>query len=673
VKGFAPSPSKGDLLANEEFTASLSAFVMSSASEALKQRRKLRKEDSEGQDAMDDEEDGSYSLCRSLCTAIVVHITSKFLSSQSSESSRIAAWNFLDGLCRFSGSREPTPFLEQVLPAAAACLKRRSLHDAIACVLCVETSINCLGRSLLEKLNVIALPLLELTNWCFSGEVVSDEVTLLGQRLLHALRALTRSLGAFLSPLLGEFVRIALTSCQPSAAKAFQDFGRDLVSGIPHRLLLPAVQEAIKETTTSLSSMEASGELDATLLKLQRLSVFQIWMLLEASPEFVVTINDVTTNSLLRLLGTSAATTRSLLEAGIQPHDLPARFFRQNLRRLGPITNLVASSEELDWTKSCSDGSLGHLHRLAAASFTQFALRLELDDLKLRFKKVLDWARGKQALLLEKQKSRCDVLYPDAEDASRTMALMSLMSCLASEATGISSEMLLPLVTKDLGNCLVACRTLAMQLAAQHKSVARKRRKAAAATGGNIITSSSRAVNEVLQSHSWWWFEVGTSTLDFASLALGQLARSTSGVLQTKLSTEAVEVLREPCSELLDLFEFLPPIEESPLSLSFLQAIQKGLVGLAATANGEEVKGLVHEVLTKSRADDSEVRLNAVRSVHQIWKDLGVQVVPCLSDVVMFASELLEDEDPRVETAVRAMIKTMEDCTGESLQESLKH
>lgn len=62
-----------------------------------------------------------------------------------------------------------------------------------------------------------------------------------------------------------------------------------------------------------------------------------------------------------------------------------------------------------------------------------------------------------------------------------------------------------------------------------------------------------------------------------------------------------------------------------------------------------------------------------MKACHRIWKDLGVQAVSGLSEVVMFAAELLEDEDPRVETAVRAMIKTMEDCTGESLQESLKH
>merc|ERR1712080_7304 len=97
--------------------------------------------------------------------------------------------------------------------------------------------------------------------------------------------------------------------------------------------------------------------------------------------------------------------------------------------------------------------------------------------------------------------------------------------------------------------------------------------------------------------------------------------------------------------------------EESSLAQAFLHSMQGAIVALAAASDGAHVKRLIIAVLTKSRSDDVEVRLCAVHCCHKLWKDLGVQVVTGLSEVVMFASELLEDEDTRVEGAVRAMIK----------------
>jgi len=141
----------------------------------------------------------------------------------------------------------------------------------------------------------------------------------------------------------------------------------------------------------------------------------------------------------------------------------------------------------------------------------------------------------------------------------------------------------------------------------------------------------------------------------------------------SKVVEEAVDTLLEPCAQVLDLCEYLPPSDNSPLTSSLLQSMQRAVVAVAAASDGPHVKRLLTAILEKSRSNDAEVRLNAVRCCHKIWIDLGVQVVTGLSEVVMFASELMEDEDPRVETAVRALIKTMEDCTGESLQDSLKN
>merc|ERR1719401_465931 len=148
-------------------------------------------------------------------------------------------------------------------------------------------------------------------------------------------------------------------------------------------------------------------------------------------------------------------------------------------------------------------------------------------------------------------------------------------------------------------------------------------------------------------------------------------AAKTVGV-PSKVMEEAVEALLDPCADSLDMCEFLPPWDDSPLARSLCQAAQRALMALAAAADSARTKRLVSAVLGKTRSDDAEVRLAAVRCCHCLWKELGVQVVSSLSDVVMFASELLEDEDFRVEEAVRSLVKTMEECTGESLQDSLK-
>jgi len=283
--------------------------------------------------------------------------------------------------------------------------------------------------------------------------------------------------------------------------------------------------------------------------------------------------------------------------------------------------------------------------------------------LKTRFTKVLEWARGKQPKLLELQRLRkakdAENVDPveDASSASRVMAFTETMSCVAAEAPGVAEELLLPLAMKDLASALGASRRFALHTASQQRA-SRKKRK----TGADKVASSK----EVLQSHTWWWHDVACSCLDFVAGACKPATGSSEG----KAFEEAAEELRDPVANLLELFEFLP--EDSSATAALLGALQSAVVALASAAAEEGVKRLVQAILEKSRSEDAEVRLSAVRCVHRIWTDLGVQVVMCLSEVVMYASELLEDEDSRVEMAVRAVIKTMEDCTGESLQDALK-
>lgn len=119
----------------------------------------------------------------------------------------------------------------------------------------------------------------------------------------------------------------------------------------------------------------------------------------------------------------------------------------------------------------------------------------------------------------------------------------------------------------------------------------------------------------------------------------------------------ALEELLEPCVAVLDLFEFLEH-EHRELLLS---SLQPALVQMTAAVSGDMVKRLMQALLERSRSEDAEVRLAALHCAQRIWSDLGVQVVMSLSEVVLYASELMEDEDPRVEHAVKALVRTIED------------
>ncbi|CAE7330668.1 utp10 [Symbiodinium pilosum] len=439
------------------------------------------------------------------------------------------------------------------------------------------------------------------------------------------------------------------------AGQLRRDLASELVASVPHRLLLISVQ------TATVDSFDTSEErqlevLDHKLIYMQRLATFYIWILSKETPEFVATVADTIMAALLRLLGISSAAVGAFLLAGVEPAAIPSRALRRD-----PLRSVSLVDEALQAFRKSAISCLRKCYKLAAAAFAQFALRLEMEELRSRLVKVLDWARSKQPKLLEQQRLRKAKDFEsfdaaaDAAAACRVMALTSTMSCIADAAPGIAEELLLPLGTKDVSSALVACRRFAVQIAGQR---ARKRRK-----------TSEKDANpmEALQSHTWWWFDVACSCLDFIATACK--SPSSAGT-EAKTFADTAEELRDPVVNLLDIFEFLS--EAFGTTTELRKALEAAVVALTNVASESGVKMLVQAILEKSRSEDAEVRLGAVRCVHRIWMDLGVQVVMCLSEVTMYASELLEDEDSRVEMAVRAMIKTMEDCTGESLQDTLK-
>jgi len=518
----------------------------------------------------------------------------------------------------------------------------------------------------MKKLNLVANTLLDLVTTKSDDARVADAATpdLLQESGLRALEALVESVGKYMSPFL-ERIILTITRVSPIwRTTLLEGIGRTVVTHVPHRLLLPAVQSAVA-TVARAAVPEAPAVQDGVnqFIEMQRIAALQLWLFSSAPPEFVSDNAATSTASLLQIFASGIATVAVLLRCGtLQAADFCARFL--------PGGSIGVHSGKLIWSEHCSQGHLGRLNALGSAAFAQLALRLSFDELRPYFGKVVDWARNAQPQVLALQVSRkaasveASDVARDAEDACRALALLAILRGLVAEAPDLAEELLLPATTRDIMACLVAARRYALQLAQNRGAAAGSKKRQRAGLG----VSRSRN-QDVLQGSTWWWLEVFIQALGFIGDALGKAG---SKAVLTKPVEEALDQLREPCANTLDVFEFLPAVDDNALPGTLLEATEKALVSLTAASDSAGVKKLLYYLLSKTRSEDAEVRLCAVKACHRIWKDLGVQAVSGLSEVVMFAAELLEDEDPRVETAVRAMIKTMEDCTGESLQESLK-
>lgn len=673
-----------DLFKDRSFASAVVVCAMRAAAEALQDRRDLRAaSDTDARMSSDLKE-----VCAPLCSATMRHVEQHFLSEDPStcpDGFREMAWTFLEHMCWFCGQNAPEPVLQFCFPAAVACLSQahrlqgRAVQEAVACCRCLQTAIEQLGRGILERLATLAPALLDLV--CAGvagrddgGEGAEDAVAL-EETALQVLQSMVKAVGAFLSPFLERLLLLTTAACSRARTPLLEVLGRELVACVPHRLLLASITQVVASTEqglTAASTGAAQADLGACLVRLQRLATFQLWLFSESAPEFISTATTSAFDGLLRLLIGGAKAAKAFFLLGGQLEELPVKLLGRGLPADPGRTGKPS------WEACCSEGTVSQLNRLAAAAFAQFALRLGVDELKPCFVKVLEWARDSQETALALQTSRKSAseeeLRGDTEASCRALALCATMQALAAEAPGISEELLLPLVLGDMASCLTASRQCALRLALQHKP-ARKRRKSA--TGEPLSVAAARSVMEVLHSHTWWWFDVSVATLRFSAFALqtggSAAAAGEPATRRMKVLSDAVDALLEPCVDILDVFEFLPPVETSHLVGTLQQAIHGALVALASVAEGQKVKQLLTAILGKTRSGDVEVRLCAVRGCQKIWSELGVQVVSGLSEVVMFASELLEDEDNRVEDAVRVLIKTIENCTGESLQDALKH
>lgn len=630
VKGKAPKGNASTLLAEQEFVSHLSSRVMRAAAKALKDRRDIRDDDEEA-------EEGSATSRE----AIIQHVCKRFLSGHAEMST---SWDFLDEICRFSQS---SSMLSSALPKAGTFLAsletspdEAATRAAVKCCQCVETMVSTLGHGILPKLNDITQPLLDLAQQVVQSSQSSESALDLDGQILQALGALCRSVGGVLSPFLGQFLQVVCAPASLLRTKSLEELATQLVDGVPHRLLLKEVQKATVDPFK-----DSEMDLEEAMLRSQRLSTFYLWILVKATPEFAAS-HDIMP-SLLRLFGCSGSAVKAFLSTA-DAQEIPSRLLKRE-----PSMELITSSnmQDLSWSNVAQDASLQRLQMLGGACFARFCLFLEPDDVKTRIAKVLDWARGKQDKLLARPKNEVR-----DEDASKTLALMAALTTLAVEAEGLAEELLMPLANKDISSALKASHSVALRLA--REKLPRKKRR---------TLSGSRTDKEVLSSQSWWWYDVAMACLNFLGLAFKQ--GSNSGP-EAKVWAESFEELLEPCVSILDVFEFLAV--DDAICSGLARVLQSALVAMTASSAEDGVKRMMQAVLEKTRSEDAEVVLMALRCAHRIWSDLGIQVVMSLSEVVMYTSELQDHEDSRVETEVKAMVRTIEDCTGESLHDAMK-
>ena len=96
------------------------------------------------------------------------------------------------------------------------------------------------------------------------------------------------------------------------------------------------------------------------------------------------------------------------------------------------------------------------------------------------------------------------------------------------------------------------------------------------------------------------------------------------------------------------------------------------LVAIASRFGDASRKSMVTEILRHTRSVSAQVRAAAARLVSKLWKDLGVAMNLTASESLVFAVELEDDADEEVAAAARSLIKSVENTTGESIQDKIR-
>ena len=81
---------------------------------------------------------------------------------------------------------------------------------------------------------------------------------------------------------------------------------------------------------------------------------------------------------------------------------------------------------------------------------------------------------------------------------------------------------------------------------------------------------------------------------------------------------------------------------------------------------------LNYAMLLKTRSSSWQVRLAVLTVVDFLFEKMRERFLVVLNDTIPFMSELLEDEDEKVEMAAKSIVQRIEQMTGESINDYLK-
>ena len=79
-----------------------------------------------------------------------------------------------------------------------------------------------------------------------------------------------------------------------------------------------------------------------------------------------------------------------------------------------------------------------------------------------------------------------------------------------------------------------------------------------------------------------------------------------------------------------------------------------------------------YALLIKTRSSKVETRLAVLEIIEHMFDTMRERYLVILNDTIPFISELLEDEDERVEGVAKRIVNRIEQLTGESINDYLK-
>ncbi|KAF4692072.1 HEAT repeat-containing protein 1 [Perkinsus olseni] len=182
------------------------------------------------------------------------------------------------------------------------------------------------------------------------------------------------------------------------------------------------------------------------------------------------------------------------------------------------------------------------------------------------------------------------------------------------------------------------------------------------ASASKKSSKKRKSGEEAAQESRPWWF-------DLMQEALNLVAAVSNVTSEVSSDGETFEAIIDAVANCSASAKYWPPAytaeAQSALSLAVI-AIGK------RCATDNQVKYLLSDLLRPCRMEPSaQVKLALLRAVTELWKAVGGPLLVGMSEVSVYAGELLEDENAEVERATRLMLAEVEAVSGESLLEKL--